>query len=323
MFGRGKVKPSKIQISGPTAILGPTHSLTRPFSQRLNDFGPALTSFLGKVWRGRATVSLSDFSKGRNTIYGFYAGTTPDRPYNELKLVGFVREMKSIAGKYGYKVYPQDTDATALDSPIAILVNGEDLWTEFFHVIGRRTEGRVTTSRVYINAVDSDASLDIMAEAVKYMSTAPDMWEVKNTGPGPTRLDTIVAYFYTQEAADTFAQEMVTLRQREPTWFGQTLPPLVTVVAPGIGQAGQPPSIEIYKIGGTNHSFGSFYSTLCWMALRRTPNVRKETADGRHFLDNVLHSLRLMNLDPKNPTRFPDNQTLERWYQATLNVTVN
>ena len=47
-----------------------------------------------------------------------------------------------------------------------------------------------------------------------------------------------------------------------------------------------------------------------------TPNVKLPTADGRHMLDNMLYSLRLLQVDPRNPQRFPQASALEAWYRA-------
>jgi len=45
--------------------------------------------------------------------------------------------------------------------------------------------------------------------------------------------------------------------------------------------------------------------------LKTTPDVGKPTADGRHFLDNVLYIQRTLQVDPGTPQQFPARPQLE------------
>ena len=46
---------------------------SRPFEQRLSDFGPELGAFLKRVWQNRAQINLRDFDSGVDAIYDLYS----------------------------------------------------------------------------------------------------------------------------------------------------------------------------------------------------------------------------------------------------------
>jgi hypothetical protein len=50
-----------------------------------------------------------------------------------------------------------------------------------------------------------------------------------------------------------------------------------------------------------------------------TPNKEEP----RHFLDNVLYCLRLLQVDPAHPQDFPAKDAIETWYQNSLKPVVN
>ncbi len=102
------------------------------------------------------------------------------------------------------------------------------------------------------------------------------------------------------------------------SWFSNSLPPLIRREGRGIGSADEPPEIEIFTGRGDRHSYGSFYSALIWVALKNTPNVGSRNADGRHMLDNLLFSLRVLRVDPRNPQHFPEASALEDWYRTSV-----
>jgi hypothetical protein len=52
------------------------------------------------------------------------------------------------------------------------------------------------------------------------------------------------------------------------------------------------------------------------MALKNTPNVSSSTADGRHMLDNLRWSLRMLGINPKDHLAFPQRAKLEAYQQA-------
>jgi len=157
-----------------------------------------------------------------------------------------------------------------------------------------------------------------MAVIVAQFSSLAGLWEVKTCGPGAQRLDTIVAYLYDDASRDALVSLLKVTAASKPANFSDPLPPLVKSEATGIGSADEPPAIEIFKGGGTVHSYGSFFSTLIWVALKNTPQLGTPNADGRHMLDNLLYSLRVLRVDPRNPQRFPEASTLEQWYRAML-----
>jgi hypothetical protein len=290
---------------------------SRPFAQRLNDFGPELGAFLGRVWQGRALISLTDFDLGTNAIYGLYSGNTANRAYNSAELGRFIKSLRNLARNF--TVHVQSFDRPLSDfSDAMVRVNGRDLWDDFFHVLASPSPSRQIRNRVYVHAANAPASLQLMTAIVGQFGNNNGLWEVKTAGPGATRLDTIVAYHYDANSRDALVQMLIQLSQSHAGLFVDMLPPLVKRAGPGIGTADEPPAIEIFRNGGTRHSFGSFFSTLCWVALKNTPKVNTPAADGRHMLDNMLYSLRLLRVDPKNPQEFPEAGALEAWYQAQV-----
>jgi hypothetical protein len=196
-----------------------------------------------------------------------------------------------------------------------IVVFGPELWTDFFHVFSSTREN--VRTRAYVHATNWPAGLEIMKVIVGQYSSIAGIVEAKVCGPGSQRVDTIVAYFSDGASRDALIKVLAKTAANRPALFTDSLPPLVKREAPGIGSSDEPPEIEIRQ-GLSRHSFGSFYSALIWVALKSTPQVATPAADGRHMLDNMLYSLRLLRVDPRNPTRFPDAAVLEQWYQAKI-----
>ena len=283
----------------------------RPFQQRLNDFGPELGAFLGRVWQRRDNINLRNFDNGVDGIYDLYSGVDRARRYQRAQLVSFVRGLRRAAQQY--PIYPQGfDDALSAFNDAAIRVYGRDLWTDFFHVLSSPRPARQIRSRVYVHSANATASIVLMQTIVGQFGRNMGLWEAKTAGPGSERLDTIVCYLYDKASGDALVQTLLTVANSQ---FADSLPPLVKRVGRGIGVADEPPAIEIYRSGGTRHSFGSFFSSLCWIALKTTPKIGTRDADGRHMLDNMLFALRTLRVDPGNPQQFPDAGALEAWYQ--------
>jgi hypothetical protein len=308
-------------------------SSTRTFEQRLKDFSPELGGFLGKVWEKRKTVDLDDID-GTWDIYALYSAGKDDRKYSFKELKTFLADLAKIAGKYDVEIQQlvdkdKKTRTIKSLSPADRKANGPFLWTAFYHAICK-DEPKGTVARVYVHAASTKASLELMTTIIGEFGKNKGLWEAKTCGPGSNRLDTIVAYFYDEESAKSLVEVLKGVQAKKKELFIDKLPPLVKRDAPGIGTAGEPPAIEVdihtrhiidnddptgFK-DPTRHSFGSFFSTLCWIALKETPKVDKDDADGRHMLDNVLQSLRLLEIDPVKAHRFPANAKLEQWYAA-------
>lgn len=290
---------------------------SRSFKERLDDFGPELGAFLGKVWKERAKVNLGSFEDGMWDIYGMYSGSTSQAAFSLKTLTKFVAGLKKLAGTH--EISPQSgvhhgSDLADFDEA-AIGVYGADLWGDFFHVLASPRPAKDIRARVYVHASSPDASLEIMKVIVGQFGMNKGLWEVKTCGPGAIRLDTIVAYLYDAESAASLVQLLNATAEKKKAWFTDKLPPLVKREGPGIGSADEPPEIEIYRAQGTRHSFGSFFSTLCWIALKNTPKVMEKDADSRHMLDNMLFSLRMLEVDPAKPQRFPAAKKLAEWYK--------
>jgi hypothetical protein len=287
----------------------------RTFQQRLTDFAPELGAFLNQVWNARATIDLTDYAVGSDQIYGMYSGTTPDRPYNPKKLAVFVDQLKGIAGTYNIKCQELDKTLNHM-SDGEISFYGLDLWIEFYHVfsLSKQYPARY---RLYVHASNWPAGIEIMKVIIGQFTSLTSLVEAKIVGPGSLRLDTIVAYLSDEGERAKLIEVLLKTAQARPDLFADALPPLVKRAALGIGTTDEPPKVEI-KAGRLRHSFGSFYSNLIWVALKSTPQVKSPTADGRHMLDNVLYSLRLLNVDQRNPTRFPDALALGEWSERMM-----
>lgn len=293
---------------------------TRPFDQRLGEFGPELGAFLRKVWDARAQIDLKSRRRGVGAIYGLYSGADKSRAFDETELTLFIRNLTDAAN--GNAIMCQGLGRALGDlKDSEIEVYGQDLWTEFYHVLSSPRPAQKISARVYVHAADAKASTTLMTAIVAQFGINKGLWEAKTVGPGALRLDTIVCYLYSPQDADALVGTLQSVAGKNPELFVDSLPPLVKRVGAGIGVADEPPAIEIYTGGGARHSFGSFFSTLCWIALRGVPNLSTPQADGRHLLDNMLHALRLLKVEPKNPQRFPEARALETWYRGSLNKT--
>ncbi|MBF0546559.1 MAG: hypothetical protein HQM08_19085 [Candidatus Riflebacteria bacterium] len=287
-----------------------------PFEKRLADFGPELGDFLGKVWNDRAKIDLKDFKTGTYTVYGYYSGTDkPDLPFDETVLNKFLDDLQKLAGKNSIFAQVLRMAVNKLNASQKA-VQGNTLWHDFFHVLSSKDPSKKICNRIYVHTADPEATIEVMKIIVGQFGKNKGLWEVKTAGPGAVRKDTIVAYLYDDASAKSLADLLNKTATKKPKLFIDELPPLVRRDGPGIGSAGEPPAIELFKKEGNRHSFGSFYSALIWIALRTTPNVSNSKADGRHFLDNMLYSLRLLGIDPVNPQEFPNAESLEKWYKS-------
>jgi len=293
----------------------------RSFEQRLTDFGPELGPFLRTVWSSRDSINLNNYRRGRSDIYRMYAGNAQVKPFDFLQLTLFINELRAIGRGNDSTCQGMTPRKLADYDYIETFIQAEDLWRAFFHVVHKRG-GPSTMARAYVHANDWSSGLKIMKLIIGQFATNKGLWEVKTAGPGQMRLDTIVAYFYDRNSRDTIVQLLKETAQKQRGWFADSLPPLVKREERGIGSADNPPKIEITG-GKAKHSFGSFYATICWLALKTVPNLQSPKAEPRHLLDNVLHILRLLKINPANPQQFPAKGELEAWYRNSIQKVAN
>lgn len=288
----------------------------RTFQQRLCDFGPELGTFLERVWNARHAIDVSNYKTGSDQIYAMYSGRAPDRSYDLKRLMMFVDQLKRLAQPYSIRCqeYGKFLDGMP-DSEISLA--GRQLWIDFFHVASL-AKWRPERFRLYVHAANWAAGLEIMKVIVGQFGSAQGqgLTLAKTCGPGARRLDTVVAYSTDEASRTALIAVLLKSAKAFPGWFMDSLPPLTKRVGAGIGTSDEPPSgIEVIK-DHPRLSYGSLYAGLIWVALRETPNLTIDKADGRHLLDNVLYSLRLLRVDPLDPTRFPEADLLDQWYQA-------
>lgn len=288
-------------------------SAIRSFDQRTRDFGPELGAFLRRAWAKRTLVNISDYKQGSNTLYGFYSGNSRLRRFNLDELKQFIKVLKKAAGRNRISCQILQKLLTDL-SDAEIEVNCHVLWQEFYHVVHKST-GQKTVARAYVHAANAYAALKLMESMITRFGRYKGFWEVKTAGPGATRLDTIVAYFYDYESRDAMIEYLKSGVSKYPGLFADSLPPLVKREARGIGSAGEPPAVQVLKGERDRFSFGSFWATLIWVAFKATPDFATK-ADGRHMLDNLLYSMRLLGIDPGNPQTFPEKDRLETWWKT-------
>ncbi len=287
----------------------------RSYQDRLRDFGGGLGRFLDTVWNDRVNIDIGSYNRGRNQIYKLYIGNPRIEDVNLAELKAFIRQLCQIGA--GYKITVQKMKPHLLvhyhDADIDMQCH--KLWKAFFHVCYSPGEHE-GVARAYVHAVNWRAGLNIMDFIIQQFGRNPDLYEVKTAGPGHTRLDTIVAYFYYRDSRDALVRMLIDEERRFPGWFAEGLPSLVRREGKGIGSADEQPNIPFYDADEMESSFGSFYSAIIWHALRNTPNLLAQGEDPRHFLDNMLYSLRLLQIDPQNPSVFPAKDDLEAWYNT-------
>jgi HopA1 effector protein family len=288
----------------------------RTFHQRLSDFGPELSSFLEQVWNARRTIDVQNYKMGSDQIYSMYSGKAPDSSYDLARLMMFVAQLRKLAQPYSIKCQEYGKFLGGMPD-CEISLAGRELWIDFFHVASL-AKWRPERFRLYVHAANWAAGLEIMKIIVGQFRSpqGQGLTLAKICGPGARRLDTVVAYSTDEASRIALIEALLKSAVVHPGWFIDSLPPLTKRVATGIGTTDEPPSgIEIIK-DHPRLSYGSLYSGLIWVALKETPNVTTDQADGRHLLDNVLYTLRLLRIDPLDPTRFPEADMLEQWYQA-------
>jgi hypothetical protein len=228
----------------------------------------------------------------------------------------FIEKLQRAAGPYEGMV--QELEMPLGDvGEVQLAMHGNELWTEFFHIFND-TRSTVTTTRVYCNVPKTGHALQVMDLITDEFQEDREIIEAKVAGPGEIRDDRIVGYCASNRSAERLAGVLAECAKTNPGCFVDKLPPLVKRVSPGIGIADEPPGVEIHAGQGARHSFGTFYSTLCWIALKSTPNVREKNADGRHFLDELTFSMRMLQINPLMPYRFPAKPQLEQYYREVV-----
>jgi hypothetical protein len=285
----------------------------RSFDDRLRDFAPELASFLRQAWNQRSGVA-----SGAIDLYDLYTGDAASTKVSYEELKNFIKRLSAIHPPASIFVqdYPQYGDFTALDTLTGgeIKMHRHVLAQTFYHCMGARGSA---LHRIYVHATGVRSGLDILQEVVGQFPRLPGICEAKIGGPAAIgRADTIVIYFSTQEASDELLAALKDLHKRLAGAFAPGVPALVKEVAPGIGTTSEPPKIEILPGGGSRHSFGSFYCDLISTAIKNVPNIQSATVDGRHMLDNLLWSLRLLGIEPRDHLAFPERDKLEAYQQA-------
>ncbi len=287
--------------------------IARTFEDRLADFAPELAAFLRQAWTQRAAVV-----SGAVDLYDLYTGDASAKKIRLEELTEFVTRLSSIHPPASIFVQdcPQPSEFTALNTLTAgeIKIHRHTLARRFYHCMGGRGSA---LHRIYVHNHDLKTGLDILQEVVGHFARLPGICEAKIGGPAMSgRADTIVIYLSTLEASERLLAELLELQKRLPGAFSPGVPALVKEVAPGVGTTSEPPKIEILPGGGSRHSFGSFYCDLIYAALKNTPDVSSAGCDGRHMLDNLLWSLRMLGVHPKDHLAFPQRTKLEAYQQA-------
>ncbi len=287
---------------------------TQSFETRLRrDFNSEMSNFLLRAWAARRRVNLIDAEAGMWNLYDLYSAPERSHRYSRRTLLSFMRDLNQAAG--GKKIIAQKLGTVSGASEAVLALNGMALWCEFFHVPNPDSVGDVSR-RVYVNSATARAGVRIMRRLILLFPALPGFSNVKTCGPGAIRPDKIVAYMVDEKTRTAVLARLKQMTTSHAGWFTDELPSLVKRVDPGIGIADEPPAVELYRGEGARHSFGSFYSTLVWVALKTTPNVSNDRADPRHMLDNLLFSFRALRISPKFSHSFPERGAIEAWVKA-------
>lgn len=178
-------------------------------------------------------------------------------------------------------------------------------------IIQQKKQHLTTTSRIYINAKNIDARLEIMKFLVQEEFPKNEFIKsAKVAGPGFDRLDNIVIYLTDKEKADDLAYRLCDEFSEE--FFEDKLPLLVKQIGPGVGRAGNPPQMKLHKDQAkARNSFGSFFARLMWIALKAVPINDDGKMDPRHFLDNLRHEMECLEMNITDPYSFPSKEKIE------------
>jgi hypothetical protein len=307
-------------------------SKDRDFRGRLTDFSDELRLFLEEVWMRKSLIDLDNHKEATNYIYCLYAGPgnyAPDA--DPLVLDEFTSRLMFIAGSN--LVACQDMEPKMLSEYTFgdIMRKRHKLWKTFYHVLNGANGGAGVTKRVYVHTANWKSSLEVIKLFVGQFAKLPGLKEVKTAGPGASRYDSILAYVDDTESRTAIVSMLKEDAQRNPQRYADGVPLLAKKEERGIGTADEPPKMRVVSGGDERHSYGSFFADLIWLALRSTlrPSAAERgwqelqgalnkcvPVDPRHFLDYMLYNLRLLRIDPKNPSEIPDKGTLESWYRA-------
>lgn len=290
----------------------------RSFESRFADFSPELSRFLRQAWNRRTAVDYIDPARGIEALYQLYSGPTGFRAFDEQELLGYVQRVMAIgAGRHTHLqgTWPWVPFDHIIDHGQWQL-SRHFLWITFYWI----GDPLSATKRVYIHALHAHAALTLLAACADWLDEIPGFLAIKVTGPGDmNRADTLVAYLYDDGAQAQLVERLRALVQRQAGLVGDPLPPVVRRVDRGLGVADEPPEFRVFEADDAAHSFGEAYAAIVWQALSNTPAVVLPMADGRHFLDNVLYTLRSLGVDPQRPHEFPDRERLKA-FEDSLNA---
>lgn len=151
--------------------------------------------------------------------------------------------------------------------------------------------------RVYIHVAEplAKCGIDVLKVLVPKLGRVAGFQKVKMFGPktGRGRNDSIVAYCVDSASQKEIARTAAALSR---TLFQPDVPRWVKCVAPGIGVADEPPSVEVFPGDTNQQSFGKFLSKLIWCAWEHN-----ELGTDVEFLRLVLIAFETAKMNPLKP----------------------
>lgn len=293
----------------------------RPLAQRWNDFGPEFGAFLQQIWHRRSEIRLDDFDAGTSTLYKMYSGGDGERPFDSQELLRYRRRLREIRrltprreikvrGPYG------DVDLSTADS-LDLAAIRRELWEPFYRFPFSHGSEE-TALRIYVNFPRWEDGAEIMKLFCEESRARPGFNSAKIAGPGALRNDRIVAYFSQPGDREAVLQKLLEAAARQPFLFVDPVPALVRRVQRGIGIADQVPRLETVPGKRRTGSYGKFYVCIIWLALKNVPAGSSGDDAARHMLDNLLHSMRLLRVDPARPQEIPARAELQKYYREVI-----
>jgi hypothetical protein len=251
----------------------------------------SLLDFLDRVWKSRDAIA-----KKQKDVYDLYAETTEPNPLTQKSPQQYTAQLEQLKqGKTNWDNV-KDPDARANATDVVYVQQGstDGGFTHFY----RKSGGR-TTQRIYLN-VKADKAPEVMQTIVNDMIGRPDKFpgvnggKVSGANSVSGRPDAIIIYLEDGKAAQLALEFIAGLKQKSPSSFMETTPPMTSEVTPGVSVANEP----VQTPGGPRKSFGESRSDVITEALNNTMSKNGSKDD---FIKEVLRLFQQQGIDAQNP----------------------
>jgi hypothetical protein len=262
-----------------------------------SQFDPGLQRWLKQVWERRLKIKknvmkwsdLMDAAFGRksgaNKVYDIYNSSEKVEVGDDLWEI-FQCKLEILERRHGIKYTPYPKFC-------------KDAW---FHFVGKSPKTPVLW-RIYLRFVDPLTTWGHVAQyCLKSMAASNNIVEFKVAGPGLSkeRSDHMVIMMKDVKSMDNILDVLRT-DPRMSGLFAGSVPAGAKQVAPGVGWAAQPLSLdgsaEMAKLWKDESlSFGSYLSGVIYMALEQSWDKNED-----HYAKELLEFFHSLGIDPKRP----------------------